>query len=107
MSFDRAWILVLALAPIAWSFSEWNRISRRSAMLLKAGAFMAIIAALAEPRIAFYDNKVAVAVLADTSRSLTRQDLERASSIATQIERERGRHWTEVIPFARTVRKPG
>jgi uncharacterized membrane protein len=76
-------------------------------MLLKAGTFMAIIAALAGPRIAFYDNKVAVAVLADTSRSLTRQDLERASSIATQIERARGRHWTEIIPFARTARKPG
>jgi Ca-activated chloride channel family protein len=106
MSFDRAWMLLFALLPIAWAAREWTRTVRRGALLLKAGTFIAIIAALAEPRLAFFDTKVAVAVLADTSRSLTAQDLERASSIATEIERARGRHWTEVIPFARSARKP-
>ncbi len=106
MTFDRAWVLIFALVPVAWAAREWRVTVRRAALLLKAATFLAIIAALAEPRIAFYDTKVAVAILADTSRSLTPQDLERASSIATEIERSRGRHWTEVIPFARTVRKP-
>ena len=106
MSFDRAWMLLFALIPIAWAVREWTSTVRRGALLLKTGTFLAIIAALAEPRLAFFDTKVAVAVLADTSRSLTAQDLARASSIATEIERERGRHWTEVIPFARSSRRP-
>ncbi len=106
MSFDRAWILLVTIIPVAWAVREWTGTVRRGALCLKAGTFIAIIAALAGPRLAFFDTKVAVAVLADTSRSLTTQDLERASSIATEITRARGRHWTEVIPFARSARKP-
>ena len=106
MSFDHPWILVFALAPFAWAAFEWGATVRRSALLVKAATFAAIIVALAQPRVTFFDTKVAVAVLADTSRSLTAQDLERASALATEIERARGRHWTEVIPFARSARKP-
>src|SRR5690348_17085406 len=106
MSFDRAWVLFFALAPILWAAREWRATVRRSALVLKAGTFVAIILALAQPRVAFFDSKVAVAILADTSRSVTSQDLARASSIATQIERARGRHWTKVIPFSRSTRKP-
>src|SRR5205814_5779456 len=39
-----------------------------------------------------------------TSASVSAQDLARASDLATQIERARGRHWTRVIPFARVTR---
>jgi len=106
MTFDHAWILIFGLVPVAWAVREWRSTLRRGALLLKAASFLAIITALAQPRLSFYDSKVAVAILADTSRSLTAQDLERASSIATQIERSRGRHWTQVIPFARSARKP-
>ena len=106
MTFDHAWVLLLALVPAAWALREWTGTVRHSALLLKTATFLAIIAALAEPRLSFSDSKVAVAILADTSRSLTAQDLERASAIATQIERARGRHWTQVIPFARSARKP-
>jgi Ca-activated chloride channel family protein len=107
MSFDRAWVLILTIAPLAWAVREWSATMRRGALLLKTAAFLAIILALAQPRLAFFDAKVAVAVLADTSRSVTAQDLERASALATQIERARGRHWSEVIPFARSARKAG
>ena len=106
MSFDRAWVLFFALVPIVWAAKEWQTTVRRGALVLKAGAFVAITLALAQPRMAFFDSKVAVAILADTSRSVTSQDLERASAIATQIERSRGRHWTKVIPFSRSTRKP-
>ena len=106
MTFDRAWVLLIALAPVAWAVREWSATHRRGALLLKTAAFLAIILALAQPRLTFFDTKVAVAILADTSRSVTEQDLERASSIASQIERARGRHWTKVIPFARATRKP-
>src|ERR1700694_2756755 len=106
MSFDRAWVLIFTLAPVAWAAWEWRATVRRVPLLLKTAAFLAILIALAEPRITFFDTKVAVAILADTSRSLTPQDLERASAVTTQIEHARGRNWTEVIPFARSTRKP-
>src|SRR5579872_2078937 len=105
MSFDQAWILLFAVAPIGWSFHQWGGTARKGALVLKTLAFLAIILALAQPRITYFDSKVAVAILADTSRSVSPQDLERASSIVTSIERARGRHRTEVIPFARSARK--
>src|SRR5579864_2129995 len=106
MSFDRAWVLILALVPVVWAVREWRATIRRGALLLKAAAFVAIILALAQPRLTFFDTKVAVAILADTSRSVTEQDLQRASDIASEIERARGRHWTKVIPFSRSTRMP-
>jgi uncharacterized membrane protein len=105
MSFDHAWVLVLALAPVVWAVWEWRATVRRGALILKAAAFVAIILALAQPRLTFFDTKVAVAILADTSRSVTEQDLQSASEIVSQLERSRGRHWTKVIPFARSTRK--
>ncbi len=105
MSFDHVWVLVLALAPVAWAVREWRATVRRGALILKAAAFLAILLALAQPRLTFFDTKVAVAILADTSRSVTEQDLQRASDIASQLERLRGSHWTKVIPFARSTRK--
>ena len=47
---------------------------------------------------------MAVAVLVDTSASVTPQDLARASKLADAFEKTRGRHWIRVLPFARSVR---
>jgi uncharacterized membrane protein len=49
---------------------------------------------------------VALAVLADTSASISAEDLKTASSIADKVERGRGRHWVGVVPFARSTRTP-
>jgi hypothetical protein len=54
-----------------------------------------------------YQTKVAVAVLADTSASLSPEDLARESAIASEVERGRGRHWTRIMPFARSTRLVG
>ena len=104
MTFDHPWMLLLALAPAAWVAFEWPGSARRLALLLKAGAFAAIALALAQPRLTVYQTKVAVAVLADTSASISPQDLQAESALADQLERARGRHWTRVIPFARSTR---
>jgi len=104
ISFDRPWTLLLVLIPIAWASWEWRSSGRRLGLILKAGAFAAIFAALAEPRITVYENKVAVAILADTSASVSPGDLKDESQFATEVERGRGRNWTRVIPFARTTR---
>src|SRR5262245_4712865 len=69
--------------------------------------FAAVILALAEPRIDIQDSKVATVVLVDTSAGLSSADLARASEIATNIERARGRHWVRIVPFARGGRPVG
>src|SRR5215475_6892494 len=107
MSFDSPLLLLLALIPIAWAVWEWRLSSRRHALLLKAGCFVSIALALAGPRLTVYQSKVAVAVLADTSASVSPQDLVTASAIANQVERSRGRHWTRIMPFARNTRFVG
>jgi uncharacterized membrane protein len=104
MSFDRAWVLMIAWLPLAWMLWEWRRTERRLGLVLKALCFAAILLALAEPRLTTDETKVAVAVLVDTSASVSDTDLERASERAAAIEAARGRHWVGVIPFARTTR---
>src|SRR6266481_5700290 len=104
MTFDNPLALLLALLPLAWAIWEWRTSARRPALILKAATFLCIALALAGPHLTVYQSKVAVAVLVDTSASISPEDLTRASAVATQVERARGRHWTRVIPFARTTR---
>src|ERR1019366_4823357 len=95
MTFDRAWVLLALLLPLAWAAWEWRETARRLALGLKAAAFVCIVLALSGP---------GVAVLADTSASVSPEDLARESAIANQVERGAGRHWTRIIPFARGTR---
>ncbi|HVO98408.1 MAG TPA: VWA domain-containing protein [Bryobacteraceae bacterium] len=104
MTFTRDWILIFAVLPVAWAIFEWRRTQRHLALVLKALSFVAVIVALAEPHISTSETKVALAVLVDTSASVSSTDLERASQLATSIEHGKGRHWVRVIPFARSTR---
>jgi Ca-activated chloride channel homolog len=104
MTFDRPWALLFALAPLVWALWEWRSSGRRPGLILKAAAFLAIFIALAEPRITIYENRVAVAILADTSASVSPADLKEESQFASSVDRARGRNWTRVIPFARATR---
>jgi uncharacterized membrane protein len=104
MSFDHPWVLLTLLLPLGWALWEWRETSRRLALLLKAGTFTLVILALSSPRLTVFESKVAVVVLADTSASVSAEDLARASSIASEVERSRGRHWVRVMPFARGTR---
>ncbi len=98
------WLAIAGGLGLLFEWLLYGRFRRRSGLLLKAGTLAAILLALAGPRIAVHQTKVAVAVLADTSASVSAEDLQRESALATQVERERGRHWTRVIPFARSTR---
>jgi Ca-activated chloride channel family protein len=104
MSFEHPWALLLLLLPLAWVAWEWRASGRRPALLLKAGAFAAIALAFAQPVLTVFESKVAVAMLADTSASVSTADLHAESSFADRLERARGRHWSRVIPFARATR---
>jgi len=104
MTFERAWVLFFLLLPLGWMLFELRRTRRTIALFLKTAAFVAIILALAEPKLTIPETKMAVAVLIDTSASVSSQDLKRASELADSIEKARGRHWIRVLPFARSVR---
>ena len=104
MTFDHPWALLALLLPLGWAAWEWRETARRLALGLKAAAFVCIVLALSGPRVVVYQTKVAVAVLADTSASVSPEDLARESAIANQVERGAGRHWTRIIPFARGTR---
>ncbi len=104
MNFEHPWVLLAVLLPLAWAAWEWRGSQRRAALLLKAGAFAAIVLALAEPRLIVFERKVAVAVLADTSASIPPQDLVAESALADKLDRSRGANWVRVIPFARATR---
>jgi hypothetical protein len=106
VSFDRSWVLFAAWLPLAWAAWEWRRSARRGALLLKAISLAAILLALAEPRLTVYEDKVALGILVDTSASVSPHDLQRASELATRIDRGRGRNWAQVFPFARNTRPP-
>ena len=56
------------------------------------------------PRLTLHPERVAVAVLVDTSASVSQSDLARAAQIASRIAASRGTQWMRVIPFARGTR---
>jgi uncharacterized protein YegL len=108
VSFDRPWLLLLILLPIAgcaWTWRTSNLDRKQTAgLLLKALALVAVVLALAQPRLSLMQTKSAVVVLADTSASVSETDLTRASRIVQDIEKARGRHWMKVVPFAAGTR---
>jgi len=104
MSFERPWVLAFAVLPLAWAALTWRGTPRRGGLLLKFFALVALICALAEPQLTIFESRMAVAILADTSASVSASDLEHASDLASKIEHARGRNWTSVIPFAQSTR---
>ena len=104
MTFAHQWLIPLALAPLLWAAWEWRSSARRAGLAVKAAALAAILLALAEPRLTFYESKVGLAILVDTSASISQPDLDAASAAATAVERGRGRNWTQLLPFARAPR---
>ncbi len=63
MTFDRLWVLWLLSLPVLWAGWEFQRTSRRGALLVKALAFALIVLALAEPKLRIFESKVAVTAL--------------------------------------------
>lgn len=104
MSFERAWVLYLLLAPFAWAVWEWRKQPRKTPLLLKLGVFIAVLLAIAQPVFTYHARKVALAVLVDTSASISDADLTRESTLLKQIDSAQGSNDVEIIPFARAPR---
>ena len=99
MSVTYPWMLVLCLLPVAWVVA----VRRTTPLLLRAAGLLAIVLALAEPVLRYGDRTIALAVLADTSSSVTPEDLAAASRTLSLIESERGSNSVALLPFARTI----
>lgn len=69
------------LFPLVWVVLEWRRGARKAPALLQALAFAAIVVALCQPVLRFRDTRTAVALLLDTSASVTQQDLAKESRL--------------------------
>lgn len=99
MTFGHSWVLLLLAAPFVWAWWEWSRSLRRAGIVLKALVFTLIILALAEPQMTVFEQRTAVAVLADVSASVPAEQLDRERDLARQLDSERGRNLFRVIAF--------
>jgi uncharacterized membrane protein len=104
VTFGRAWVLALVWLPFAWAWYERSRARRTLALVLKAVTFALILFALAEPNLELSRTRVALAVLVDTSASVSPADLQQASRTVKAIDSEKGRNFLRVIPFAHNTR---
>ncbi|HYA18632.1 MAG TPA: VWA domain-containing protein [Bryobacteraceae bacterium] len=104
MTFERIWALWFLLLPAAWVAWEWRRQPKRTPMLLKAAMAACVVFAISAPSFNWRDQKVALALLVDTSASISDADLNRENRLLQDINRARGGNLLQIIPFARTPR---
>ncbi len=104
MSFEHPWLLLLSLLPIAWCAYEWRNHSRHAALITKTAMLLLVALALAGPVLSWNERKIALAVVADTSASLSPQDLAHEQNILKQLDSAKGSNELDVIPFARAPR---
>ncbi len=104
MTIVHPWVLLLVWVPLAWVVWAWRSSASHLGLLLKGLSFALILAALAEPTITMPETKTGAVVLVDTSSSITRDDLSRASSLVAQMERHKHGNWMKVVPFASETR---
>src|SRR5260370_22626801 len=93
MTFERPFFLIAAVLPLIWLFFEVRRANRKLSAVLKALSFVAILIAIAEPTLTTSENKMAVAVLVDTSASISSDDLPPATQLSGTLDRHRRRNW--------------
>ncbi len=104
MTFVHPSALLFTLLPIGWMAWSWSRSAQHVSLLLKGLSFAAILCALAEPTMTLPETKTGAVVLVDTSPSITADDLDRASSIVSDMEQNRHGNWMKIVPFASHTR---
>lgn len=99
---------ILALLGALLIALEWWLYRTRPApplsLALKLASLAAVALSLFQPGLPVHETKLGVAVLADTSASITGADLALESKLVSDIEDARGRHIVRVLPFARSIR---
>ena len=96
-------LLAALILAIEWWFFR-NQPASRLALALKIAAIAAAVISVFQPDLSVQETKMAVAVLPDTSASISAADLETASRLTSAIDGARGRNIVRVLPFARSIR---
>tara|TARA_Y100000588_G_scaffold378544_1_gene459205 strand:+ start:3773 stop:6235 length:2463 start_codon:yes stop_codon:yes gene_type:complete len=104
MSFGNPWALSFLLVVAIWSVWEWKRTNRKLAMIFKAFAFAFVIAALANPKLHFFETKTSVTVLMDVSSSIPEDQIEQQRAILRRLDEVRDRNQLRVFSFDESVR---
>jgi len=104
----------LAVAGALCLIAEWWFFGRRRRSLwrhvpltLKACGIAAIVIALFQPHLTMPGSRTATVLLVDTSKSITSQDLDRASNLVSEMEKKRGTNWLRIVPFSGHARQLG
>ena len=105
MTFTHPFVLILLLLPIAWMTWMWRSSFRHLGLVLKGLSLIAIIFALAEPSATLPQTRTGAVILVDTSDSITRDDLDHAASLITEMQRHKHGNWVKVVPFAGQLRQ--
>ncbi len=96
-------LLAALILAIEWWFFR-NQPTSRLSLILKVAAIAAAVISVFQPDLSVQETKMAVAVLPDTSASISSADLEEASRLTSAIDGARGRNIVRVLPFARSIR---
>lgn len=96
-------LLAALLLAIEWWFFR-NQPASRLSLALKVAAVAAAVISVFQPDLSVQETKLAVAVLPDTSASISGADLATASRLTSAIDGARGRNIVRVLPFARSIR---
>jgi len=104
MSFERHWMLFMLLVPLVWIIWNWRASARRRYLVVRALGFSAFALAASGPAFVLRESKTTVTVLADTSGSMSDQDLKHESDLIRGMENARGENTLRVVPFARSTR---
>ncbi|MGJ5820857.1 VWA domain-containing protein [Paludibaculum fermentans] len=101
------WQILAILGALLIALEWWLYRSKPAAplaMVLKLASIAAVLISLFQPGLPVHETKLGVAVLADTSASISGGDLALESKLVSSIDDARGRHIVRVLPFARSIR---
>ncbi|MBL0155868.1 MAG: VWA domain-containing protein [Bryobacterales bacterium] len=101
------WQYLALLAALLLGIEWWlfrNQPTSPLSLALKVAAIAAAVISVFQPDLSVQETKMAVAVLPDTSASISGADLETASRLTSAIDGARGRNIVRVLPFARSIR---
>jgi hypothetical protein len=97
-------MLFLLIVPLLWMIVNWRRSSRHGSLNVKTLCFCVLAQGATKPGVVFRSSRMAVAVLADTSASISDRDLKHESDLIHEMEGARGEQMLRVIQFARYPR---
>ena len=103
MTFLRPWVLLFLPAVVAWTILEWKKSDGRGRLCLKAIVFCLVVMAIAQPSLIYEERRVAVALLADASDSISSADIRRENELIARIRPHLGSNSLEIIPFAAAI----